>query len=144
MRRDRRPSNSKPARRLAVGAILMCGALAACNGEKGGADLTSLTGGVERKAPSLNMVGRWTFASPGRGQCIMTFGSAAPDAAEGTIAPQGGCPEQFYMSRKWTREAAGLVIRDHNSKPLAQLSPSADGGGFSGQSAGGAPVTLTR
>ena len=80
--------------------------------------------------------------SPGRGQCTMTFGAAASDTGEGTIAPQGGCPGKFFTSRKWTLEQGSLVVRDHNGKPLAQLS----GGGaqFDGKAANGEPVTLTR
>ncbi len=51
----------------------------------------------------------------------MTFGTAAPTAVEGTIAPEGGCPGKFYTSRKWTYDQAGLTLRDHNGQPLAQL-----------------------
>jgi hypothetical protein len=72
----------------------------------------------------------------------MTFGAAAPGAAEGTIAPEGGCPGQFYTSRKWSFDSAGLVIRNHNSEPLAQLT--AAGGRFAGQSSAGEAITLTR
>jgi len=38
-----------------------------------------------------------------------------------TIAPEGGCPGNFYTSRKWTFEQDALVIRDHNGQPLGQL-----------------------
>jgi hypothetical protein len=91
--------------------------------------------------PPVSMAGRWMLASPGRGQCNMTFG-AAPNAAEGTIAPEGGCPGQFYTSRKWTFDSTGLTIRNHNSEPLAQLS--AAGGRFEGQATSGDAVTLNR
>ncbi len=89
------------------------------------------------------MAGRWTLSSPGRGQCAMTFGAGPANAAEGTIAPEGGCPGAFYTSRKWTFDSTGLVIRDHNAKPLAQLSAS-DGGRFDGQATGGDAITLAR
>ncbi len=92
-------------------------------------------------APAVNLAGRWVLAQPGRGQCIMTFG-AQPNATEGTIAPQGGCPGKFFTSRKWTSDTSGLVIRDHNSEPLAQLS--SKDGRFEGQSATGDPITLSR
>jgi hypothetical protein len=72
----------------------------------------------------------------------MTFGSASPDAIEGTIAPQGGCPGKFFTSRKWTMEQGSLVMRDHNGKPLAQLS--GVGAQFEGKAVNGEPVTLTR
>ena len=93
-------------------------------------------------APSTNLAGRWMLAQPGKGQCIMTFG-AQPGATEGTIAPQGGCPGKFFTSRKWTSDTSGLVIRDHNAEPLAQLSGK-DGGRFEGQAATGEAITLSR
>lgn len=90
------------------------------------------------------MAGRWMLASPGRGQCNMTFRAASPGDAEGTIAPEGGCPGKFFTSRKWTFDSSGLSIRDHNSEPLAQLSSAAGGATFSGKATTGDPVTLTR
>ena len=95
-----------------------------------------------RPSPPVNMAGRWMLASPGRGQCNMSFRIAAPGDAEGSIAPEGGCPGKFFTSRKWTFDSNGLSIRDHNSEPLAQLSPGA--GGFTGTATTGDPVTLTR
>ena len=89
------------------------------------------------------MAGRWLLAQPGRGQCDMTFRSAAPDAADGTIAPEGGCPGKFFTSRKWAFDSNGLTIQDHNSQPLAQFS-SAGGTNFDGKAASGDAVTLTR
>ena len=93
-------------------------------------------------APPVNMSGRWLFSSPGRGQCHMTFGSASPTAIEGTIAPEGGCPGKFYMSRKWAYEQGAITMRDHNSQPLGQLSY--EGSQFSGKATSGEPVTLLR
>ena len=92
--------------------------------------------------PPVAMAGRWQLASPGRGQCNMTFGAASPTAPEGTIAPAGGCPGQFFTSRKWTFDSTGLVIRNHNNEPLAQLSSA--GAGFNGQTPSGETITLTR
>ena len=94
--------------------------------------------------PPVSMAGRWILASPGRGQCHMTFRAAGADAAEGTIAPEGGCPGKFFTSRRWSFDSNGLSIRDHNSQPLAQLSAAAGGASFAGQAATGDPVTLTR
>ena len=93
-------------------------------------------------APSINLAGRWLLSSPGGGQCAMTFGSTAPTAAEGTIAPAGGCPGKFFTSRKWTYDQAGLTIRDHKGQPLAQLS--GEGASFQGKATSGEPVALTR
>lgn len=98
---------------------------------------------AQAAAPPFNMAGRWLLASPGKGQCTMNFGSGAPNATEGTIAPGGGCPGQFFTSRKWSYDTNGLVIRDHNSEPLAQLS-AAGGTNFNGTSTGGEAVTLAR
>ena len=80
-----------------------------------------MAGELFKAMAGVNMAGRWQLSSPGRGQCNMTFGSTGPAAVDGTIAPEGGCPGKFYMSRKWTFDQAGLTLRDHNSQPLAQL-----------------------
>jgi hypothetical protein len=95
----------------------------------------------EARAP-VDMSGRWRLTSPGRGECAMTF-QAMPGAADGTIAPEGGCPGDFFTSRKWGFEQANLVIRNHNGEPLAQLSLAATAR-FDGKSATGEPVTLMR
>jgi hypothetical protein len=92
-------------------------------------------------APSVDMTGRWTFSAGGGGACAMNFGPA--QGAEGTIRPEGGCPGNFFTSRKWGFEGGQMVMSDHNSKPLAQLRSIAPGR-FEGQAAGGGPVALTR
>ena len=98
--------------------------------------------GQQRPAAApAEMGGRWTLASPGRGQCAMLF-VAQMGAAEGSIAPEGGCPGKFFTSRKWTYEQSALVIRDHNGDALAQLTVA--GTNFDGQAASGEPVTLMR
>ncbi len=43
---------------------------------------------------------------------------ANPDATEGSIAPGGGCPFNFFTSRKWSYTEAGLTLRDHNAQAL--------------------------
>jgi hypothetical protein len=88
------------------------------------------------------MAGRWQLAAIGSSACAMTF-SGAPGAAEGTIAPEGGCPGNFFTSRKWTFEQGSLVIRDHNGAPLGQLA-AAGPGRFDGKATNGIMVTLTR
>jgi hypothetical protein len=93
-------------------------------------------------APPEPMGGRWQLAAPGVSQCAMTFG-AAQGEGEGTIAPEGGCPGNFYTSRKWTFEQGALVIRDHNGQPLGQLAQAAPGR-FDGKATNGQPVLLTR
>jgi len=95
-----------------------------------------------RSPPPVAMAGRWTLTSPGGGGCAMNFGGA-PGAPEGTIAPEGGCPGNFFTSRKWVFEDNGLVIRDHTGQPLARLA-FGPGGRFDGQATTGQAVTLTR
>ena len=60
----------------------------------------------------------------------------------GTVAPEGGCPGDFYMSRRWAMEGSVLTIADDENQPLAQLRPG--GTRFEGQSTNGIPVTLER
>ena len=111
--------------------------LTGCAGE------TAVSGGppTQSTAPEP-MAGRWQLAAPGLSQCVMTFGGA-PDVAEGTIQPQGGCPGSFYTSRKWTFESGSLVIRDHKGVPLGQLSLAAPGR-FEGKATNEQALTLAR
>ena len=124
--------------------VLVLFALAGCSGT----GLDSIRSSPEpaqpgvATAPKVNMVGRWLLSSPGRGQCHMTFGPSAPNATEGTIAPEGGCPGKFFTSRKWTHDQTGLTIRDHTGQPLAQLVN--EGPGFQGKATSGDPVALIR
>ena len=71
----------------------------------------------------------------------MTLGDS-PGAAQGTVAPEGGCPGNFFTSRKWTFEREMLIIRDHKGEALAQLGFA--GGHFEGQSTNGMQLTLSR
>lgn len=131
--------------RPALGALtlVLAGlALAQCSGGFGGLELGGTASAPPATPPSVNMGGRWLLSSPGRGQCLMTFSAAAEGGAEGTIRPEGGCPGKFFTSRKWTFEQGGLVMRDHNGQPLAQLSEA--GGRYDGKASSGEPVTLTR
>ena len=127
--------------RLAAPVLLAFASLAfaGCSGGLGGLESPAAT---PAPAVTTNMAGRWVLASPGRGQCNMTFGAAAEGGAEGAIRPEGGCPGKFFTSRKWTFEQGNLVMRDHNGQPLAQLSEA--GGNFDGKATSGEPVTLAR
>jgi hypothetical protein len=88
------------------------------------------------------MAGRWLLAGAGASQCTMTF-AGSDGAGEGTIAPEGGCPANFFTSRKWTFEQGSLVIRDHTGAALAQLAQ-AGPGRFEGKATAGLQMTLTR
>jgi hypothetical protein len=121
-----------------IGALM---ALTGCSGIGLGWPGASAPEPAQPSAPPVNLAGLWMLSSAGHGQCRMTFGSA-PNAMEGTIAPQGGCPGKFYMSRKWAFEGGNLIMRDHNGQPLAQLA--SEGATFQGKATSGEPVTLLR
>jgi hypothetical protein len=91
--------------------------------------------------PPVDLGGRWKLTAAAGGACFMTLGDV-PGAAQGTIAPEGGCPGIFYTSRKWTFEHDALIIRNHKAEPLAQLSFT--GGHFEGQGTDGAALSLSR
>ena len=93
-------------------------------------------------APPSPLAGKWTLDVPGAGSCVMNFGTQ-PDAAEGTIAPAGGCPFNFFTSRKWNYITGGLVIRDHKAETLAQLAPVGPDR-YEGRTSDGQQVTLSR
>ena len=125
--------------------ILVLLALTGCSGVDwlgSSSPPTATTAQPQAGAPPVSLAGRWQLSSPSRGQCNMTFGASSPAAADGTIAPEGGCPGKFYMSRKWTYDQAGLTLRDHNGQPLAQLA--GEGGNFQGKATSGEPVALIR
>jgi len=92
--------------------------------------------------PPVNLAGKWTLSATGAGSCAMTFG-AQPEAVDGTIAPAGGCPYNFFTSRKWSYTSAGLMIRDHNAQTLAQLQPVGDNR-FEGKTNAGQDIALFR
>jgi len=91
--------------------------------------------------PPIDLTGRWRLTVAGNGACFMSFGNG-PAAAAGTIAPEGGCPGNFYTSRKWSYERSTLIVRDHKGEPLAELSFA--GGRFEGHQTGGGAVSLSR
>ena len=137
--------DTRPAFRASALILVQALALAGCSVDMPGFSSTpaaSTAQPPQAGAPPVSLAGRWQLSSPGRGQCNMTFGSAGPAAVDGTIAPEGGCPGKFYMSRKWSYDQAGLTMRDHNGQPLAQLS--GEGGSYQGKATSGEPVALMR
>jgi hypothetical protein len=108
--------------------------------------MAATTGRVAAAPPKptalADMAGRWRLASPGGASCSMTFSGSA-GAVEGTIAPEGGCPGNFFTSRRWAFDQSALIIRNHNGDPLARLALSATGS-FEGQASGGELVSLAR
>jgi hypothetical protein len=91
--------------------------------------------------PPIDLAGRWRLTAAAGGACFMTLGDT-PGATQGTIAPEGGCPGNFFTSRKWTFEHDALIMRDHKGQPLAQLSFT--GGHFEGQDNNGGTLSLSR
>jgi len=88
--------------RILTMAMILCSALlAACAGnDRPAADSGAGPGRQpSRHRSALSLAGRWTLSSTGTGSCAMTF-DAVQDASEGTIAPAGGCPFNFFTSRK--------------------------------------------
>jgi hypothetical protein len=90
---------------------------------------------------SVEIDGRWILSAPNAPTCGMMFESAA-GGMQGAIKPEGGCPENFFMSRYRQLAQGLLTINDHENQPLAQLKFA--GGQFQGQSTAGVPVTLRR
>ncbi len=91
--------------------------------------------------PPVDLTGRWRLTATGSGTCFMNFGHM-PGAAQGTIAPEGGCPGNFFTSRKWTFEHSSLIVRDHKGEALAELSFA--GGRFEGHQTSGGAISLSR
>jgi len=122
------------AQRIAGGSVMAL-MLAACASQEGPAPPAPL--------PQSDMTGRWTLSAPNAPACSMEF-DGVPGQQQGTITPDGGCPGNFYMSRNWTfsLDTLTLTIADAERQPLAQLKLS--GAQFSGQSAAGTPVMLSR
>jgi len=103
----------------------------------------SLSGSITDKpeTPKVDMTGRWLLSAPNAPACGVNF-TAASDGQSGRVAPEGGCPGDFFTSRQWSFEAGGLLITNHNNEPLALLNLA--GGHFEGKSTSGLLVTLAR
>jgi hypothetical protein len=88
-----------------------------------------------------DMPGRWILAEPHAPVCGMMF-YALPGMPDGTIVPEGGCPERFYTSRRWSLRQNSLIIADDKNRTLATLVLTS--GKFVGTSESQTPVTLSR
>jgi hypothetical protein len=131
--------------RSATFAILLSTALlAGCwSNDRAAVQTAAVPSGPVAAPPPVSLAGKWTLSATAGGSCSMTFGAPQADAVEGTIAPAGGCPYNFFTSRKWSYTTAGLVIRDHNAQTLAQLSPAGDSR-FEGKTGAGQDIALSR
>jgi hypothetical protein len=130
--------------RSATFAILLSAAvLAGCwSNDRAAVSSGAAPSGPVAAAPPINLAGKWMLSATGAGSCAMTFG-AQPEAVEGTIAPAGGCPYNFFTSRKWSYTSTGLMIRDHNAQTLAQLQPVGEAR-FEGKTNAGQDIALSR
>ncbi len=164
VRRDGVSSAAGLTRPWAVALIATaCAALAACSSDRlAGAPATTgsveslpaapsgqvsaallpAPGGAGPSAAPADMAGRWQLSGADGRRCGMAFALSA--TGSGTIAPEGGCPGKFYMSRSFVFDQSGaLVIRDHTGSALAHLASSGPGR-FEGRGQDGQPVVLER
>jgi hypothetical protein len=116
--------------------------LAACSTNPAPVGGSAPTAPARAEPPPPDMAGRWMLSAAAGSACRVSL-VGAPGASEGAIRPEGGCPGDFFTSRKWTFEGGTLVIRNHNNEPLGRLTMAAPGR-FEGQSTGGQPVSLAR
>lgn len=130
------PAPSACARGLALLAALLA---AGCSGNLAGESRPSAAPAAAPAAPPVAMAGRWRLVSANGGACGVTFGAGA---TAGTIAPEGGCPANFFTSRHWVFEQGALVIQDHRRRPLVQMKQNA--GRFEGELPNKEIVSLER
>jgi len=117
-----------------AGGLAMALMLGACATEQSPAPPTPL--------PSQSdMTGRWTLAASTGPPCGMEF-EGTPGQMQGAVVPDGGCPGNLYLSRRWTFMQDTLTIGDRDNQPLATLKLS--GTQFTGQSAAGVALSLSR
>ena len=109
--------------------------LASCGG---GASLTS----DPPDKPSVTdvMDGRWILTAPNAPSCGLNFTVAS--ATAGNATPDGGCPERFYLSRRWRLGEGTLTIVDADDATLGTFRVNGDR--FEGKSDAGTPITLSR
>ena len=132
-----------------VGLVLLAG-LAGCSGSLLGSqpEPAPAPAAAEPEAatpPPVDITGRWQLSAAAGGACFMTFAKASGSAGalpQGSIAPEGGCPGNFFTSRRWVFEHGVLIIRDFKGRQLAQLSYL--GAHFEGQDASGSALTLSK
>ena len=123
----------------AAAGVLVAISLAGCASEQAS---TGSSPTASTQTPIDNsMTGRWILSAPNAPSCGMEFRGPA-GARNGAISPDGGCPANFYMSRRWAMEGSVLTIADEENQPLAELRPGS--ARFEGQSTGGMPITLGR
>lgn len=157
VRAGQRKTKDAGAVRATAAFVLLIGPVAALGGCSGSSMLGTtpdpnetpapVAAGPVTSPPPVDLAGRWQLSAAAGGACSMNFadapgaGTQSP-APQGTIAPAGGCPGNFFTSRKWAFEDGKLVIHDFKGKPLAQMSYV--GGHFEGHDSSGSALTLSK
>lgn len=117
-------------------------ALAGCGG---GASLLSdapeKPQAVAATMQELGMEGRWVLAAPNAPSCGLTF-TGPPSATEGRVTPDGGCPERFFLARRWRLADGTLTVVDGDGASLGSFRNAGDR--FEGRSASETAITLSR
>jgi len=111
--------------------------LAGCAGEQ----LTVATSSPPPAGPPSTMSGRWFLVAPNAPPCGISFNGSS-GAPEGRIAPEGGCPGRFFLSRRWALAGDALTISDEGGQPLGTLKFT--DGKFDGEAVSGMKITLAR
>lgn len=122
------------ARVRATPAMLVVLTLTGCAGER-----VPLESAAMQK--DLTVPGRWILSAPNAPTCGLEF-RGSPSGQAGSVSPDGGCPGNFYMSRRWSMEGGAMTITDAENQPLAHFKLVGDR--YEGQSASGVPMTLSR
>lgn len=125
---------------FAIAATLVTLALAGCSTGGGMAVSTPASSPTSGTPAQLSMPGRWMLAAPNLPPCGVEFRSTRSGQA-GDMTPDGGCPGNLYLSRRWTLADGALTIKADNDETLAQLD--SKGGHFEGRTADGMPLTLS-
>lgn len=107
---------------------------------------SSLLDGAEEKPVAaatldLGMEGRWILAAPNAPTCGLTF-AGPPGATEGRVTPDGGCPERFFLARRWRLADGALTVVDDDGGALGAFRAAGDR--FAGKSSTETPLTLSR
>ena len=114
--------------------ILVVLTLTGCAGER-----VSLESTPTQK--DLTIPGRWILSTANAPTCGLEFGGAAGGRA-GSVSPDGGCPERFYTSRRWSMDDGAMTITDAENQLLARFRLVGDH--YEGQSSSGTSMTLSR
>jgi hypothetical protein len=119
-------------------------ALAGCGGGSSllsGATETPEAAAIAEARPDLGMEGRWVLAAPNAPTCGLTF-TGPPGATEGRVTPDGGCPERFFLARRWRLADGALTVVDGDGASLGAFRNAGDR--FEGRSATETAIALSR